>query len=204
MKRLELKTLTSHDFIPMLWKNGQGHTTELIKIPHPQDADSFSLRISIAEVTSSGPFSVFKKIDRILFMLEGDGMVLEFEDNTKIRLDKPFNPIYFPGEAEVHSQLIGGPNKDFNIMYDRNMGEAKVSFIKTKGVVELGNVDRNFCYTWKNPIQYKDQIIPEQQMIVLDRGEKISVKLGPDSMLINVAFSAPQTRAFKAEYKDEE
>ena len=186
-----MKILTQNDFIPMLWKNGGGNTTELLKLPHPSDPESFSLRMSIAEVTSSGPFSVFKGIDRILFMLEGDGMVLEFEDNTKIRLDNPFNPIYFPGEAEVQSQLIGGPNKDFNIMYDRTMGEAKVSFISTKGMVELGNGDQNFCYTWKNPIQYKDQIIPEQQLIVLERGEKISAKLTPDSMLIIVTFSAP-------------
>ncbi len=188
-QRRELKILSQKDFKPMLWKNGAGHTTELIRLDHPTDPDMFSLRISIADVTTSGPFSVFKRIDRILFMLEGDGMVLEFEDDTKIRLDRPFNPIYFPGEAEVHSKLIGGPNKDLNVMYDRTVGEAKVDFILSKGIVEVGGMGQHFCFNWKNSLSVKEQVLPEQTLIVLDSGEKLQVKLPSDSILIVVTFT---------------
>jgi len=50
------------------WKNGRGVTSEVIRLP---DVDAYELRISVADVTESGPFSTFPGYTRWSLLLEG-------------------------------------------------------------------------------------------------------------------------------------
>ena len=98
------------------WKNGGGTTTEIVR--EPADGDRFLYRVSIADVASDGPFSVFEGYDRHIMVLEGNGMRLEGGPHGEIVLRKD-EPRAFSGDWAVTGYLVDGPVRDFNLMVDR-------------------------------------------------------------------------------------
>ena len=124
-----MRRLGPADYRDMPWKNGGGVTRELLKLPHPTDPARFLVRLSIATVASSGPFSVFPGVDRTLMILEGPGVVLSIGGTRDVVLDRRWQPFAFPGEAEIQCRLLGGPVRDFNLMVDRALAEATLEVV---------------------------------------------------------------------------
>lgn len=102
----------------MPWKNGGGSTREVAVACAAAAASGFSWRISVGTVASDGPFSMFPGVDRLLWLLRGDGLVLDIAGRS-VRLDRPLQRCDFPGEAPVQARRIGGPVEDLNVMVDR-------------------------------------------------------------------------------------
>lgn len=121
--------LTSTDYRRMPWKNRGGSTLELLRHPHPDDPERFLYRLSIASVKKAGPFSCFPGVERYLMLLEGQGMRLKLGDGREVCLDKSFEPFRFDGELEVDCELIDGPIRDFNLMFDRERYEAELEIV---------------------------------------------------------------------------
>jgi environmental stress-induced protein Ves len=106
----------------MPWKNGLGTTTEIaVDPPGANLADRFRWRLSIASVQSSGPFSAFPGYERTIMLIQGRGMELAVGGNSPRRLDRPFEPFLFSGDAPAECRLIDGPIRDFNLMVDRSV-----------------------------------------------------------------------------------
>ena len=127
-----MRRLGPADYRDMPWKNGGGVTRELLRLPHPSDPERFLARLSIATVSASGPFSVFPGVDRTLMLLEGEGVALTFAGQASEevkRLEQRWRPLAFPGEAEVHCRLLGGPVRDFNLMVDRATAQASFEVV---------------------------------------------------------------------------
>ena len=105
----------------MPWRNGGGTTTELAVQPASAGlaGASFGYRVSIADVTVSGPFSRFAGCDRHIMMLSGAGMTLDCGTHGSVVLDAPFQPRAFSGDWEVEGVLAAGPVRDFNLIVDR-------------------------------------------------------------------------------------
>ena len=61
------------------WRNGGGMTRELLAFPAPAQ---WTVRISVADIQTSGPFSRFDGIERWFAVLDGDGVVLRSEFAT--------------------------------------------------------------------------------------------------------------------------
>jgi len=101
------------------WKNGLGRTRELAVHPSAADSGDFIWRVSIAEVDSAAPFSLFAGIDRQIALLDGDGFTMTLDDGRVHALTTPYAPFAFPGEARVEVALAGGPTRDFNLMVRR-------------------------------------------------------------------------------------
>lgn len=97
---------------PQSWRNGGGLTRELLAWP---DAQDWSLRLSVADVRMSGPFSRFDGIERWFAVLEGDGVLLEGPDGVR-HLTQDSEPWRFDGAAPLHCTLVGGATRDFNLM----------------------------------------------------------------------------------------
>jgi len=112
------------DFNTMPWRNGLGQTTELARA---DGVDGFFWRISRAAVAQDGPFSNFPNIDRVLFLLSGDGLIFDFGGGNICRLESRFAHHAFPGDIPVHCRLVGGACEDLNIMTDRRWGVARVA-----------------------------------------------------------------------------
>jgi len=98
-------------------------TCELFRLPAPHDPTSFLLRLSVAQVTRSGPFSLYPGIERHLCILTGAGVRLT--GNHTLTPESP--PHAFAGEEVITSELLGDSVVDFNVMIDRNWGKATLA-----------------------------------------------------------------------------
>jgi uncharacterized protein len=95
------------------WRNGGGVTREVASAggSGPQ---SFDWRISIADVNGAGPFSTFPGVDRIVTVVEGEGMDLVVDGVEHVLgLHEPFS---FDGASRTSCSRIAGPVRDLNVM----------------------------------------------------------------------------------------
>jgi len=120
---VNVRHLTASDYVVQAWKNGGGITTQ---IAVGAGGDRWSWRASIADVAQSGPFSDFAGYDRIIMLMEGDGMLLSFDSLPARRIDAPFRPFAFDGATKTDCRLLGGPVRDLNLMVDRVYGRGSM------------------------------------------------------------------------------
>ena len=104
----------------MPWKNGGGETIEIAVFPEGSTLDTFEWRISMATVSSDGPFSEFANIDRTLSVLSGDGISLTIGRMT-YTLTQETPPLAFAGDAPTFGTLVSGPITDLNVMSRRGI-----------------------------------------------------------------------------------
>lgn len=114
------------DCPPQRWKNGLGTTRELAVFPAGATSDDFLWRASIADVDSAGPFSRFPGVDRQILLLDGAGFRMRLDGRTEHALDTLYAPFAFPGEADVSTELLGGPTRDFNLMTRRGRAHGSI------------------------------------------------------------------------------
>ena len=88
-----MTVVRAEDVAPQPWPNGGGTTRELLR------AADRSWRISLAEIVSDGPFSVFGGQHRLLTVVDGPVLSLDVDGETHVV--EPQRPFAFPGDAEV-------------------------------------------------------------------------------------------------------
>jgi len=95
------------------WRNGGGVTREVMSAggSGPQ---GFDWRISIAEVNEPGPFSAFPGVDRIITVVEGEGMDLVI-DGVEHALGL-HELLRFDGASRSSCTRLAGPVRDLNVM----------------------------------------------------------------------------------------
>ncbi|MEW2069473.1 HutD family protein [Streptomyces sp. NPDC007346] len=118
--------LRAADRAPVPWRNGAGLTREVAA--GPGGADAFDWRVSVADVTADGPFSVFPGVDRTLTVVEGAGMDLVVGGEHHI-VDEPLWPHDFPGDRPTEGFLLGGPVVNLNVMYRRGRTRAETAVV---------------------------------------------------------------------------
>ncbi|MCD2528788.1 HutD family protein [Providencia huaxiensis] len=122
--------LTTQDYRNMPWKNGQGSTLELAR-SHGEGLDDFDWRVSIADVKTAGAFSFFENRQRIIGVLEGEGLILHVDKNPAVTLQqKEF--FAFNGDSEVYAELIQGAIRDFNVIYNPEKYQARLQWVNTE------------------------------------------------------------------------
>lgn len=120
----------------MPWKNGGGTTTELLVRPEGATlATGFTLRVSCADVGTSGPFSAFPGCDRLLLLLEGRGMTLRGGPAGPLVLDAPGAHVRLQGEWPIDATLHDGPIRDFNVMFARAAWRAELEAVELTGAL---------------------------------------------------------------------
>ena len=107
----------------MRWKNGAGWTSEILRVP---DREDWHWRLSIAEIDADAPFSTFAGVVRELVLLSGNGLRLRFDDGDTYELLPPHAKLRFAGERAVFGELIDGPTRDFNLMWQRDSVDAQL------------------------------------------------------------------------------
>ncbi|MGK8288095.1 HutD/Ves family protein [Pseudomonas putida] len=111
----QLQWLRAKDYPRMPWKNGGGFTEEITR-DAGDGLEGFGWRLSIADIEASGGFSSFAGYQRIITVLQGDGMRLTV-DGEPSRPLLPFDAYAFSGESQVSCTLLGGAIRDFNLIY---------------------------------------------------------------------------------------
>lgn len=124
-----------------LWKNGGGSTKQLLISPKDADLTNFDYRISIATISSDGPFSIFPGIDRQLCILEGEGVKLLMSENgakpSELLLRPNQATFCFSGETQIESQLLDKQIIDFNVMTKRGKYRAYIERLELNGSLSL-------------------------------------------------------------------
>jgi hypothetical protein len=109
---------------PQPWRNGGGLTRELLA--WPPGAGEWRLRVSVADIERSGPFSAYAGIDRWFTVLEGGGVELTLPEGAQ-RLWPGDAALLFPGEAAPDCKLLqDGRTRDLNLMHRRGQGRARL------------------------------------------------------------------------------
>jgi environmental stress-induced protein Ves len=120
-----MRILRSQDFISAPWKNGGGITFEIAR---SDSSDIFGWRLSVADVKASGPFSQFPDHQRVLAVVDGEGMKLVGSIITLAA--EPMVPVHFSGAEQIYGQLVDGSCRDFNLIFDPRSFEADVVAVK--------------------------------------------------------------------------
>ncbi|WP_367048172.1 HutD family protein [Streptomyces sp. Je 1-332] len=121
------------DYRSMPWKNGGGVTREVasgvVRAPlgAVEPVDGFDWRVSIADVDAGGAFSSFPGIDRVITLIEGEGMVLTVDGVPEVV--SPLSPFAFSGDAETDCRLEAGAVRDLNAMTRRGRASAQVRVV---------------------------------------------------------------------------
>lgn len=117
--------------IPVIpWRNGGGVTREVVASgasvasggPDPQE---FDWRVSIADVSEPGPFSVFPGVDRVITLVEGERMELDIDGVVHVL--GLHESLSFDGASQASCSLPAGPTRDVNVMTRRDRLSAAVA-----------------------------------------------------------------------------
>jgi environmental stress-induced protein Ves len=127
----------SSDYRRMPWKNGGGETREVIVSPPGAAFDSLDWRVSLATVTSDGPFSVFVGMQRTLCVIRGAGIRLQVGDTSPSTLFQNSAPCTFDGETPTRAFLVDGAIVDLNVMSRRARFRHTVKRLALTGTLEL-------------------------------------------------------------------
>jgi environmental stress-induced protein Ves len=107
-------------------------TRQIAVFPPEAGLSDFHWRVSMAVVGADGPFSVFPEVDRMLWLLSGDGMELCRQDGSSHALH-PGERFDFPADEPIEALLPGGPVEDLNIMTNRRFATALVHEQRVEG-----------------------------------------------------------------------
>lgn len=180
-----LRTLADCPELP--WKNGGGITRELWI--HPADsslASGFQIRLSVAEVRGSGPFSPFPGIDRTLLLLEGGGVELSHGVKGSAFLSGPFHPVVFSGEWETRALLKDGPCRDFNVMTDRGAWKHRVEVLRPGDVLVSGVW--SLIYAARGPLTLEGAPLTEGSLWETPMAKAEPLNGHPDSVALQVCL----------------
>jgi environmental stress-induced protein Ves len=114
-----MQILRRSSFTANPWKNGGGITHEAIRVP--AGGESFRWRVSVAQIDVSGPFSDFAGYHRVMVLLRGAGVRLEFDSGAPASLSTVGDMLEFDGALKADCRLVDGPCTDLNLMVAKSM-----------------------------------------------------------------------------------
>jgi uncharacterized protein len=187
------RIIRNADLVRVPWKNGGGTTAEVAAFPEGSTFDTFGWRISMADVASDGPFSLFPGIDRTLIVVEGNGIELDVE-GIAYPLDRTSPKLSFSGDDITTGRLLSGPIRDLNVMTRRERFRHRTRFVES-GVALLSEdttaaflvpLDGSFDVTLDSTIhslQALDTLVlgaTENLILLSGTGRAIFVEIAPD------------------------
>jgi uncharacterized protein len=110
---MTIHILRTQEAPPQAWRNGGGVTRELLA--WPPEVEPWSLRLSVADVETDGPFSSFPGVERWFVVTRGAGVVLKFPQGER-RVALNDAPLCFDGSLAPGCRLIKGATRDLNLM----------------------------------------------------------------------------------------
>ncbi|MFC2252654.1 HutD family protein [Labrys portucalensis] len=114
---MAIEHLARTAYATLPWKNGRGETDEIYLSPQGGSRDDFEVRISSAPILEDGAFSSFPGAERVITLIEGEELELDF-GQSKHRL-LPFAPFRFDTGLFPVGRPVKGPVRVFNVMASR-------------------------------------------------------------------------------------
>jgi len=175
------------------WKNGGGTTAEIAAFPDGSSLQAFGWRVSMADVESDGPFSIFSGIDRTLIVMEGNGIELAVGDVTHV-LDGVSPRLSFPGDERTLARLLSGPIRDLNVMTRRGVFEHRARIVKAGSTWPLNDACAAFVVAMdaaldvtigdsRHSLQALDTLILKETQAMIElsgNGRAVLIEIAPD------------------------
>lgn len=136
------------------WRNGGGVTRTVAASRSGEPDAGPHWRVSLADITADGDFSVFPGMQRYLVLVDGPALWLTV-DGVERRLSRP-EVVSFDGGART-SCRVDAPTRDLNVMVRRGCAEASVSLTETDSVV-LGSssTSSSFVVVLEGSLEVRD------------------------------------------------
>lgn len=166
---MSIHHITAKDFIEMTWKNGLGTTYQIdLESLHNQ----WLWRISMALIDKENTFSEFKNYNRLLTVLDGNGVWL----NQKLLQPKQIT--FFHGEEIIQCRPISGKVKDLGVIYDRERVSVNMEhliFANDQEKVRISHLyPINFIYCQQGEAIYGHQRLCKQELIKITHQSEIT------------------------------
>lgn len=167
-----IKKLTQQDYLKMPWKNKLGFTLQLA-CSHTH-LDDFDWRLSIADVTQDGSFSRFPDKNRIISVLNGEGIILKNKNTQHDETLYLYDVFRFSGADEIYAELVDGPIRDFNLIYNSVRYQAEL-WVSTQPVFENTFSHRTLIFIF-NPNQTPVTVMVNNQAFDLDHFQSLLIQ----------------------------
>ena len=176
-----IELLKAVNYKRMRWKNGAGYTVELAR-SEGDSLELFDWRISMADVKTSGDFSKFNGMQRILTVLDGQGIVLNIDNH--FRCLKTLQSVQFNGDSNTSCELIDGSIRDFNLIYDPQKYHARYQWIVDSTNSEIFS-SADFIFIFNQSLELLKVEIA-QQIFYLHHQD--SLKIDNEKLLKNIVL----------------
>lgn len=177
-----MELLKAVNYKRMRWKNGAGYTVELAR-SEGDSLELFDWRISMADVKASGDFSKFQGMQRILTVLEGQSILLNIDDHN--RHLRTLESAQFSGDSVTRCELVEGPIRDFNLIYDPQKYHVRYQWIVDSTNSEIFS-SANLIFIFNQSLEPLEIEI-DQQIFYLDHQD--SLKIENEKLLKNIVLS---------------
>ena len=189
-----MQILTPESSRSMPWANGLGSTLEIATDAHSHHAqsDSWTWRLSVADVTNRAHFSKFPGVDRWIACLHGDGMRIN-RSNVWTTLPNSGDALSFAGEEIVTGDPIGPNVKDVNWFLRRNRWQGGMRVHRETGsTIAEGEivVIHAFSASAGSTIRCEGQSIKIATGHTLITSARVIIESDPESVLIIAWASA--------------
>lgn len=131
---MAVRPLPATGYVALPWKNGTGVTEEVCLLPETATRDRFDLRVSRATIAAPGLFSAFPGVERTITLIEGEGLVLDF-DGREVPLDR-WQSHTFDSGLTPDGRPRGGPVRVLNVMAARTIWRVSPARVLT-GALDL-------------------------------------------------------------------
>ena len=188
---MKYRIYTPDDFKATPWRNGQGSTTELLA-DYLLGSDVFRWRLSMAQVSTNGPFSDFSGYDRTLILMEGNGLCLNHDNGQIDELLSQYTNASFSGDWHTQARLIDGPIVDFNIMTKRDLCDSNTKII-TDACAFSSASDEVIIYALETPVEFsfmqKRITLKAKHLLQISRGRMPSCSLaGGPAIMVSINY----------------
>jgi hypothetical protein len=169
-----MRILSPADSRRVPWKNGLGAALE-IATDAAEPGGEWTWRLSIADMPSRAPFSVFPGIDRFIACLAGPGLNLE-RSGVRSLVPREGDALPFAGEELVSGEPLGPGVRDVNLLLRRGRWRGRMTLARGRGLaldapLVLAHVPSDFPALRLNTAQGACELAPGHTLVASGRVE---------------------------------
>jgi hypothetical protein len=117
-------TLITPEAQPTLaWRNGGGLTRQIVRVG-PETG--YAWRASLARVDQDGPFSAFPEHRRLLTLIDGGPLTLEYPGGMQLDVAPRLKPHALPDGEPPYARIGEAAASVFNLIYDPQQVQAQL------------------------------------------------------------------------------
>ena len=166
------------DYQTKSWKNGKGQTHDIFMFPEAADHTNFDIRLALSPIVEKGVFSSFPGADRVITLVQGEGLNLIFDDNS-ITL-QPLDSLTFDTGLAPTGEPLGGSVLVVNVMARRDKWKIYRCMVTNQIDVACREGDLLFAFAingnFKVTIEGAEDDLPQGSSLVMAQESHLNIQ----------------------------